>query len=431
MLEATFGAHWGRLIALLVARYRRLDLAEDGLADAFAAAAAHWPADGPPANPAAWLLTTARRNIIDRLRSEDVAARKEPLLLVDAETRAVAQRCLDDPESGPRLDPGGSVPDERLQLIFICTHPRLSPESAAALTLRLVLGVPTRDLARLFLVSDRAMSARLTRAKRLLVDAGVRFAVPTAAELPERLATLTAVIYLAFTAGYAPVSGSDVTRSALAGEALRLLRLLRELMPGPELDALLALMLLQHARRDARTDGRGRLVLLPDQDRTRWHADELRAGLALVERLEGAEVSGLRGEYLLQARIAAEHARATTAAQTRWDRIATHYAELEELTGSPVVRLNRAVAVSQSDGAAAGLSLLEGLDQELSGNHRLAGVRARLLAELGRTAEARAAYERALGWCRNAPEAAELRRQLEALDALDALDPPAGPDRRG
>ena len=422
MLEATFREYWGRLLALLAARFRRLDLAEDGLADAFTAAAAHWPANGTPANPPAWLLTTARRHIIDRLRSETVAVRKEPLLLVDAEARAAAQRCLDDPDADLRIDPGGSVPDERLRLIFVCTDPRLSTESAAALTLRLVLGVSTRDLARLFLVSDAAMSARLTRAKRLLTEAGAPFAVPTAAELPERLAALTAVVYLAFTAGYAPASGPDVTRTELAGEAVRLLRVLRELLPGPELDALLALMLLQHARRDARTDDRGRLVLLPDQDRTRWRADEIRAGLALVDRLDGAEVSGLLGDYLLQARIAAEHARATTAAQTRWDRIATHYAELEMLTGSPVVRLNRAVAVSQADGAEAGLAMLEGLDEELTRNHRLAGVRARLLAELGRTAEARAAYERALGWCRNAPESAELRRQLDALPGPDRQD---------
>lgn len=411
LIEASFSEHWGRLLGLLVARFRRLDLAEDGLADAFAAAAARWPVDGPPDNPAAWLLTTAQRRILDRMRSEAVAARKEPLLVVDAEVRAVARRPFEDPEQAS----GAELPDERLRLIFLCAHPALSTEAAAALTLRLVLGVSTAELARLFLTRVAAMSARLTRARRALAAASAELAVPDTDELPERLAAVIAVCYLTFTAGYAPVFGPAPTRIALAGEAIRLTRLLRELLPCPEVDALLALMLLQHARRDARTDGTGRMVLLPDQDRTRWRSDEIGEGLGLIAGLAEAETSGLLGELLLQARIAAEHGRARSAAATRWDRIAAHYDELERLTGSAVVRLNRAVAVAEFDGPAAALDLLEGLDARLPDSHRLAGVRARLLARLGRLDEARDGYRLALSRCSNDAESAELRRQLAEL----------------
>ncbi len=308
------------------------------------------------------------------------------------------------------------MPDDRLRLIFVCAHPSLSVESATALTLRLVLGVPTAELARLFLVGEGAMAARLTRAKRTLAASEVPFAVPEGDELTERLGAVTAVIYLAFTAGYAPASGSEVLRVDAAGEAIRLARLLRELLPRPEFDALLALLVLQHARRDARTDAAGRLVLLPDQDRSRWRSEEIADGLTLVAGLDNAELTGLLGEYTLQARIAAEHARARTAEQTRWDRIAQHYAELEGLTGSPVVRLNRAVAVAQDEGPQAGLTLLEGLDERLPRHHQLAGVRGRLLADAGRIEEARLAYGQALRWCRNEAQAAELQRQLDALD---------------
>ena len=382
------------------------------MAEAFAVAAARWPVEGPPANPPAWLMTAARHKILDRLRTEAVAARKEPLLLVDAAIQADARRQLDD----PGIDPGGTMPDERLRLIFVCAHPTLSVESATALTLRLVLGVSTADLAKLFLVSEVAMSARLTRAKRSLAASSVSFTVPEGAELTERLGAVTAVIYLAFTAGYAPVSGADVTRVDVAGEAIRLARLLRELLPRPEFDALLALLVLQHSRRGARADAAGRLVLLPDQDRSRWRSDEIAEGLDLVARLDHAELSGLLGEYTLQARIAAEHARALTSEETRWERIAQHYAELEALSGSPVVRLNRAVAVAQAEGPQAGLRLLEGLEERLPRHHQAAGVRARLLADAGRIDEARVAYEQALRWCRNDAQAVELRRQLTALD---------------
>lgn len=243
-IEQIWRDEWGRLLALLVAQYRRLDLAEDGLAEAFEAAARTWPAAGVPANPPAWLLTVARRRVLDRLRADGVLARRMPLLAVEAELTEEAQRVM--------ADAGESVRDERLRLVFLCAHPTLAPESAAALTLRLVLGVSTADIAHLFLVSTPTMAARLTRARQRL--AGERFAVPDGAELSDRVGLAASIAYLAFTAGYAPASGVDVHRAELAGEAIRLVRVLRELTaPDQELDALLALMLLQHARREARS----------------------------------------------------------------------------------------------------------------------------------------------------------------------------------
>ncbi len=402
-LEQVWRGHWGRLLALLVAQYRRLDLAEDGLGDAFEAAARHWPTEGMPDSPAAWLLTAARRRVLDRLRSEAVAARKEPLLVVDAELQESAQRAMADP---------GDLTDERLRLVLLCAHPALAPESASALSLRLVLGVTTRDIARLFLVSEPTMAARLTRARKKLVVAGVPFAVPEAARLPGRLETVAQVAYLGFTAGYAPGSGSDVTRVDVAGEAVRLGHVLHELLPDESLlTALLALMTLQHSRRDARVDERGDLVLLPDQDRTTWRHDEIAAALDLLTPMVSgavAEPEGLARSYLLQALIAAEHVTAATAGETSWPRIADLYVELEAHTGSPVVRLNRAVAVAEAVGPRAGLMLLEGLEIPLGGNHRLPATRAELLGRLGERAAAGTAYEEAIALCGNAVERAHL-----------------------
>ncbi|HWK92808.1 MAG TPA: DUF6596 domain-containing protein, partial [Luteimicrobium sp.] len=313
-LEDLMRDEWGRLLALLVARFRRLDLAEDGLADAFEAAARTWPRDGVPTNGPAWLLTAARRRVLDRLRSEQVLARSMPLLEVEADLAARAQRVM--------ADAGEPLTDERLRLVLLCAHPRLSREAAAALSLRLVLGVPTADVARLFLQSTPTMAARLTRARKKL--AGERFALPPAQEAAERLGVAADVAYLAFTAGYAPTSGDDVVRGGLAGEAVRLVRVLRDVRPAlggtggegdgadraegddaaaRDLDALLALVLLQHSRRDARVRD-GALVLLPDQDRTRWHQDEIAEALDLLTPLATAPPT----PYLLQALVAAEHA---------------------------------------------------------------------------------------------------------------------------
>ena len=399
-VEDVWRDEWGRLLALLVARYRRLDLAEDGLGDAFEAAARTWPTDGVPTNPPAWLLTAARRRILDRVRAEAVAAKKLPLLAVEAELTEEAQRVMAD--AG---DPHhGHAYDERLRLVLLCAHPALTAESAAALSLRLVMGVATEDIARLFLVPTATMAARLTRARKRL--ARESFDLPTGADLDTRLASAADVAYLAFTAGYAPGSGPDVLRPAEAAEAVRLARVLREVAPpSVELDSLLALMLLQHSRRDARVDDEGGLVLLPDQDRERWRHDEIDEAVTLLTPWAGAPGT----PYLLQALVAAEHAIARTAADTDWPRVAARYLELEQLTGSPVVRLNRAVAVAEADGPLAGLALLDGL--ELAG-HRLPAVRGQLLLRLGRDEEARAELRRAIEACGNEAERAGLGRLL-------------------
>lgn len=411
---------WGRLIALLVSRFRRLDLAEDALADAVASASEHWPAAGAPANPAAWLLTAARHRALDRMRSEMVASRLEPLLAAEARTASAAQRVS--------ANPGDEVTDQQLRLVFCCAHPALDRQGAAALTLRLVLGVPTTDIARLFLVSEPTMAARLTRAKKKIVTAGVPFVVPAPDQIADRLDRLDGlaeIAYLAFTAGYAPGTGPDLLRVELA-EAIRLVQVLLQLLPGSRvLLALLALMLLQHSRRDARTDAAGAAVLLPDQDRQRWHHDEVADAVGiLTELLAAEETAGASDtryrEYLLQALIAAEHAVAPTSADTDWTGIAGWYLELETLTGSPVVRLNRAVAVAEGVGdgfgPAAALALLAGLDEALPGSHRLPAVRAELLLQSGAPAAAADQFDVAIALCHNEIEVAHLRRRRAQLD---------------
>ncbi|MDO5494895.1 MAG: sigma factor-like helix-turn-helix DNA-binding protein [bacterium] len=395
---------WGRLTALLLARFRRLDLVEDALGDAVEAAARRWPSNGAPENPSAWVLTAARRRIIDRLRAEAMHRRRMPLLAVDAR-RA---------QEGPVMaDPGGLVEDELLRLVLMCAHPALAPEAASALSLRLVLGVSTHDIARLFLVSEPTMAARLTRAKRKIVGAAIPFAVPSAEDLPSRLETVARTAYLAFTAGYAPGSGADPLRVEVAGEAIRLVRVVRELVDTPVLDALLALMLLQHSRRDARADSHGRIVLLPDQDRSRWHHHEIREAVTLLDSpsLTGP-LSRLAATYTLQARIAAEHATAPTSASTRWHRIVEGYDMLLTIDPSPAARLARAVAVAEAEGPESGLAALDAVDLQ---SHRLPAVRADLLARLGRSEEAHEEYSHAISLCRNDAELAHLREQRDRL----------------
>ncbi|MEN5073878.1 DUF6596 domain-containing protein [Isoptericola cucumis] len=400
-LEGLMRDEWGRLLALLVARYRRLDLAEDGLADAFEAAARRWPRDGVPANGPAWLLTAARRRVLDRLRSEQVLARSMPLLVVEADLAERAQRVM--------ADAGEPLTDERLRLVLLCAHPRLSREAAAALSLRLVLGIPTADVARLFLQQTPTMAARLTRARKKL--AGETFALPRGEELAARVAVVADVSYLAFTAGYAPSSGDHAVRATLAGEAIRLVRVLRDVIPvsvdRADLDALLALELLQHSRRDARVRD-GALVLLPDQDRSLWHRDEIGEALDLLTPLAHAPAT----PYLLQALVAAEHAVAPTAADTAWGRILARYDELLALTDTPVVRLNRAVAVAEVHGPAAGLAAL---DQVALPGHRLPAVRAELLVRAGDDARAADAYDAAIALCDNGAEREHLRRRRARL----------------
>jgi len=398
---------WGRLTSLLLARHRRLDLVEDALADAVEAAARTWPEGGTPDNPAAWLHTAARRRIIDRVRAESMANRKVPLLVTEAEHRQSGH--------GGMADPGGLVEDDLLRLVLMCTHPALAPEAAVALALRLVLGVSTHDIARLFLISEPTVAARITRAKKKVVAAGIPFAVPAADVLSQRLETVAQTAYLAFTAGYAPGSGPDLLRADLAGEAVRLMQVVRDLRPGePAPVALLALMLLQHSRRDARVGDDGRLVLLADQDRRRWRRTDIDAGLALLaDPVLTGPITPLVASYVVQARIAAEHASAASPGATRWDKIVDHYDLLLGLVPSPSARLARAVAVAEASGPGAGLAALDGI--EITGSHRVDAVRAELLSRHGDATAARAAYDAAIVACRNETERAHLLERRQAL----------------
>lgn len=374
-----------RLLALLARELRSLDLAEDALQEAQLAAARQWPGEGVPANPGGWLLTVARRRARDRLRRDATLARKLPLLVPDAEDA--------EPPDAEGDEDVTTIADERLRLVFTACHPALARPAQVALTLRYVGGLTTVEIARLFLVSEPTMAARLTRAKRKIAGAGIPYRVPADADLPERLESVLAVVYLIFTEGYAPAAGDALIREELCAEAIREGRLLRELLPDePEACALLALMLLQHARRDARVRA-GRLVRLPDQDRTRWRREEIAEGLALAE---AAARHGPPGAYLLQALIAAEH---VAGPATDWPAVATLYAHLERLRPSPAVRLNRAVAVAEAVGPAAGLALLDGLDGL---GHQLPAARAELLARLGEREAALAAYDQALALAGNA-----------------------------
>ena len=401
---------WGRLVALLLARFRRLDLVEEAMGDAVEAAARRWPADGVPDNPAGWLMTTARRRVLDRLRSEAMARRRYAVLVTDVERSPAGSGAV-----GAMADPGGLVEDDLLRLVLMCTHPVLAPEAASALALRLVLGVSTRDVARLFLVPEATMAARITRAKKKIVTVGVPFAIPGADVLPERLATVAQTTYLAFTAGYAPGSGPDLVRTELAGEAVRLARTVRALRPGdPTLTALLALMLLQHSRRDARTDEQGELVLLPDQDRGRWRHDEIAEALDLLGSAElDGPLPGQAAAYLLQARIAAEHATAPGPDATRWDRVVAAYDLLVQLDPGPAALLARAVAVAEASGPDAGLEALASVD--MPGSHRVPGVRAELLARSGDQEAAVEEFDRAIALCRNEVEQRHLRRRRDEV----------------
>jgi RNA polymerase sigma-70 factor, ECF subfamily len=400
VIEQVYRAEWGRLLSLLVSRTRRLDLAEDALSEAFARASDRWPDQGVPTNPAGWLYATAYRYVVGRLRAEAVAGRRAPLL-------AFRPGWVPPDESREELA------DDRLHLILLCCHPALPSESRSALALRLVVGTRTEQIARLFLVPPATMAARLTRAKKKIVLAGIPIGAPLGDELRARLDDVCRTIYLAFTAGYTPGAGPDLLRADLAGEAVRLAIVLHDLVPdAAQVQAMLALLLLQHARRDAR-HRRGRLVTLADQDRSMWHHDEVRAGLGLAAGVQPGEgyAEGLR----LQALIAAEHARAPTAAATDWAAIAAHYATLEALTGSAIVRLNRAVAVAQVQGPRAGLDVLAGLDDILRDNHRVAAIRAELAQRVGDIELAQASYRKAIDLCSNDVERAHLIARLDAI----------------
>ncbi len=424
-LAALYQAEWGRLLSLLVARTRRLDLAEDALSEAFARAVARWPSAGAPTNPVGWLYTTAYRQVLGWLRAEEIAGRKAPLLAVRPDwvvsdrvvsDRVVSNRVVSDAVVSDAVvwdDTDESLSDDQLHLILLCCHPALPAESRSALALRLVIGTSTEQVAQLFGVSNTTMAARLTRAKKKIAYAGIPLAAPIGNELEARLDEVCRTIYLAFTAGYTPRVGPELLRADLAGDAVSLAAVLHSLTPdASQVQAMRALLILQHSRRNARVRN-GRLVTLANQDRARWHHDEIRVGIELVAALRTG--NGYAEELRLQALIAAEHACAPSAEATNWNVVAQHYNTLETLTRSPFVRLNRAVAVAEAKGATEGLALLSGLDAALPGNHRVAAVRGELARRAGDTALAIDAFRRAITFCSNDIERLHLQEQLDAL----------------
>ena len=408
-IDAVWRIEAAKLIAGLARITRDVGLAEDLAQDALVAALEQWPQSGVPENPGAWLMATGKRRAIDRFRRDKLLDRKHDEILHTLEreedTAAALDAAIDD-----------HVGDDMLRLVFTACHPVLSTEARAALTLRLLGGLTTDEIARAFLVPEATIAQRIVRAKRTLADSGVPFEVPRGADFTARLGSVLQVIYLIFNEGYSATAGDDWTRPALCEDALRLGRILAELVPRePEVHGLVALMEIQASRLHARVGPSGEPVLLLDQDRARWDQLLINRGLAALDRADALGVE--RGPYVLQAAIAACHARARTAAETDWRAIAELYAELQELTPSPVIELNRAVAVAMADGPAAGLAIVDRLRDEkaLAGYHLLPAVRADFLAKLGRTEEAKAELERAIGLTRNESERALMRARVEAL----------------
>jgi RNA polymerase sigma-70 factor (ECF subfamily) len=386
-LEETFRERWGYVLAAVIGFLGDFDLAEEAAQEAFAVAAERWPRDGVPANPGAWLVTTARNRAIDRIRRD--------------RTLAAKTRLLEVPEAAEDTMDETTFPDERLELVFTCCHPALALDAQVALTLRTLGGLTTGEIAAAFLVGEPTMAQRLVRAKRKIKAAGIPFRVPPSHLLPDRLAAVLAVVYLIFNAGYGG-------RGDMATEALRLGRALAELMPDePEVHGLLAMMLLLEARRAARFHA-GELVLLADQDRSRWDTAQIADGRAMLDR--GLALRG-RGPYVVQAAIASLHADEPL----DWPQIAALYGELARLTGSPVVELNRAIAVAEEQGPEAGLAIADGL--ALDDYHYLHATRGELLRRLGRTGEARDAYHRALALAGDDAERRLLVRRLTELGA--------------
>ena len=403
-----FRLEYGRVVASVLRIVRDIDAAEEVAQEAFAQALDHWPTDGTPDRPGAWLLTTARRRALDRLRRARRAGARAGALAYEAALGAM--------DESPDAMDAEEIPDDRLRLIFTCCHPGLPADSRVALTLRLVGGLSTPEIARAFLVSEPTIAQRLVRAKRTIRDRGLPYEVPEGAELAARLPAVLAVVYLIFNEGYAAHTGDALVRHDLCQEALRLGHMLAELMPcEPEVLGLLALMELQASRAATRTDAGGNLVLLADQDRSRWDQTRIARGLAYLDRAGPMERAG---PYQLQAAIAACHARAVAWEATNWPRIVAHYRALAEVAPSPVVELNRAVAIGLAEGPEAGLAALDRIDgSALRRYHHLPAARADFLRRLERWTEAAAEYRRALALADNARERTFLAARLASCEA--------------
>jgi RNA polymerase sigma-70 factor (ECF subfamily) len=410
LLDSLYRVDSGRILATLIRLLGDFDLAEEAMHEAFAAALNVWPTNGVPDNPRPWLISTARFKAIDTLRrrtrfdeSQDELARH-----LEAQGSLAAGFNAEDTFENDHLE------DDRLRLIFTCCHPSLAPEARVALTLREVCGLTTEEIAKAFLTTPRTLAQRIVRAKAKIRETPIPYEVPTSEELPERLGAVLQVIYLVFNEGYSAAAGAEVTRAELTGEAIRLGRLLMELQPEPEVIGLVALMLLQESRRAARTASTGELILLENQDRSLWNRQQIAEGVAL---LENALKSGRFGSYTLQAAIAAVHAEAGSVAATDWPQIVALYDQLLRIQPSPVVQLNRAVAIAMRDGPEAGLAHIDAVleHEELATYYLAHSARADMYRRLGRTAEARASYEKALALTQQGPERQFLAMRLEEL----------------
>src|ERR1700731_2720491 len=425
LLDSLYRVDSGRILATLIRLLGDFDLAEEAMHEAFAAALSLWPKSGVPGNPRPWLISTARFKAIDTLRrrARFDASQDELVRYLEAQSNSAERSNEENSLEGEGLE------DDRLRLIFTCCHPSLAPEAHVALTLREVCGLTTEEIAKAFLTTPRTLAQRIVRAKAKIREERIPYEVPTPQELPQRLGAVLQVIYLVFNEGYSAAAGAEVTRAELTGEAIRLGRLLMELRPEPEvigleimrseIMGLLALMLLQESRRAARTSSTGELILLENQDRSLWNKEQIAEGVALLEKaLKSQQKSRRFGAYTLQAAIAAVHAEAESVAATDWRQIVALYDQLLRIQPSPVVQLNRAVAIAMCEGPEAGLANIDGvLEQGELANYYLAhSARADLYRRLGRTAEARTSYEKALALTQQEPERQFLQERIRQLE---------------